>query len=91
MGRQEETSMSDLVASVIDAHGGLIRWRQHRAVTTTLVTGGGLWAMKGLIQDRTPRTMWASRHEEHASVAPFGKAGWPDTLYTLHEDAHKSF
>ena len=25
--------MSDLVASVIDAHGGLIRWRQHRAVT----------------------------------------------------------
>jgi hypothetical protein len=68
--------MNKLLADVIDAHGGLTRWKRHNALTTTIVTGGGLWAMKGLIQDPTPRTMWVSLHEERASVAPFGKPEW---------------
>lgn len=68
--------MNDLVAKVIDAHGGLNRWNQHRTVTATIVSGGGLWAMKGLVQDPAPRTMRVSLHEERASVAPFGKPEW---------------
>jgi hypothetical protein len=68
--------MNDLLTHVIDAHGGLTRWKQHNVLTATLVTGGGLWALKGLIQDPSPRTMQVSLHEERASVAPFGKPEW---------------
>jgi hypothetical protein len=68
--------MNDLLNSVIEAHGGLTRWKQHRALSATLVTGGGLWAMKGLIQDSAPRTMWVDLHEQRPSVTPFGKPEW---------------
>ena len=68
--------MNDLLNSVIEAHGGLARWKQHRTLSATLVTGGGLWAMKGLVQDSTPRTMWVDLHEQRASVTPFGKPEW---------------
>jgi hypothetical protein len=37
------------------------------------VTGGGLWALKGLIQDAAPRQMTVSLREEFASVTPFGQ------------------
>ena len=69
-----ETSrpMRSLLADVIEAHGGLDRWKRHHTLTATLVTGGGLWAMKGLVQDPKPRTMRVSLHEQRASVAPFG-------------------
>ena len=68
--------MNDLIADILDAHGGLRRWKQHRRLTVTLVTGGGLWGLKGLVQDSTPRTMSVALHEEQASVAPFGKPEW---------------
>jgi hypothetical protein len=68
--------MDDLMARVLAAHGGLDRWRQHDSITATIVTGGGLWALKGLIQDPAPRTMRATLHEQRASVAPFGKPEW---------------
>jgi len=68
--------MNDLLDRVIAAHGGLHRWKQHSSPTATIVTGGGLWAMKGLIQDPAPRIMRVSLHEEFASVAPFGNPGW---------------
>ena len=68
--------MNDLIADILDAHGGLRRWKQHRRLTATLLTGGGLWGLKGLVQDSTPRTMSVALHEEQASVAPFGKPEW---------------
>jgi hypothetical protein len=68
--------MTDLLARVIQAHGGLDRWKQHRTLTGTIKTGGGLWAMKGLIQDPNPRAMRVSLHEERASLSPFGKPEW---------------
>jgi hypothetical protein len=68
--------MPDLLARVIQAHGGLDRWKQHRTLTGTIKTGGGLWAMKGLIQDPNPRAMRVSLHEERASLSPFGKPEW---------------
>jgi hypothetical protein len=39
--------MSDLLASVIKAHGGLERWNTFEKVSTTIVSGGELWATKG--------------------------------------------
>ena len=68
--------MNDLVADVLEAHGGLRRWKRHQRLTATIVTGGGLWGLKGLVQDSTPRTMRVALHEELASVAPFGKPEW---------------
>ena len=68
--------MNDLLSEVIDAHGGLSRWKGFSSITATIVTGGGLWAMKGLVQDSNPREMTVALHEERASVAPFGQPDW---------------
>ncbi len=68
--------MADLLQQVLDAHGGLERWNTFNSVTATIVTGGGLWAMKGLVQDPNPREMTVSLHEEIASVSPFGNPDW---------------
>lgn len=66
--------MSDLLAQVVQAHGGLSRWRQKRTVQATIVTGGELWALKGVAQDASPREMTVELHEERASVRPYGAA-----------------
>jgi hypothetical protein len=68
--------LDDLLAQVINAHGGLARWNNFDSVTTTLLTGGGLWALKGLVQDANPREMTVALHAETASVAPFGQPDW---------------
>ena len=62
--------MSDLLASVIKAHGGLERWNAFEKVSTTIVSGGELWATKGIKVDTTPRRVTAAIHREWTSVAP---------------------
>jgi hypothetical protein len=64
--------MNDLLAKIIDAHGGMNRWRGFEKVAATIVTGGGLFALKGLMQDQNPRRMTAWLHEERSSVLPYG-------------------
>jgi hypothetical protein len=64
--------MGDLLDAVLDAHGGLDHWRQFDRVQATIVTGGGLWAIKGQPQDPTPRRMTVSLDREWASLLPFG-------------------
>jgi hypothetical protein len=68
--------MNELLAEVIDAHGGLDRWSSLNLGGATIITGGGLWGLKGLVQDATPRRMTVSLHEERASVNPFGDPDW---------------
>jgi hypothetical protein len=68
--------VNELLASIVEAHGGLDRWRRFNRVEATIVTGGALWGMKGLAQDQYPRRMSVSLHEEVASVAPFGDPDW---------------
>ena len=58
--------MSNLLARVLEVHGGLDRWRERTSLTAAIVTGGGLWALKGLVQDPTPRQMTVMLHEETA-------------------------
>ncbi|MBR0819915.1 hypothetical protein [Bradyrhizobium liaoningense] len=67
--------MIPLLANAIEAHGGLDRWNAHRRLAATIVTGGDLWALKGVDQDQVPRTMRIELHRERASVEPFGKPG----------------
>ena len=73
--------MIPLLADAIQAHGGLDRWKAHRRLTATIVTGGELWALKSVTQDQSPRTMRVDLHREWASVEPY-RQGWPaDRLY----------
>ena len=43
--------MNGLLARVLDAHGGIDRWKGYEKVEATIVTGGGFFALKGLPQD----------------------------------------
>jgi hypothetical protein len=64
--------MSDLLETVIEAHGGLDRWSQLDAVSARLVQDGALWAIKGqqgVLDDVFVR---ASLHQERGSHHPFG-------------------
>jgi len=64
--------MSDLLETVIEAHGGLGRWNQLDAVSVHGVNGGALWALKsqpGVLDDVFVR---ASLHQERESHHPFG-------------------
>eukprot|EP01132_Coremiostelium_polycephalum_P009487 gene9487-11635_t len=67
-----EEHMTDLLNRIVAAHGGLDRWAQFNTVQATIVTGGALWAMKGLHQDSDPRETTVWLHQERASVVPFG-------------------
>jgi hypothetical protein len=68
--------MNDLLKNALEAHGGLARWNKFTTLRVQIVTGGGLWALKGLIQDAAPRQMTVSLREELASVTPFGQPNW---------------
>ena len=73
--------MNELLAKIIDAHGGMERWNRHEKVDATIVSGGGLFPLKGVPQDSNPRRMTVWLHEERSSVLPYGA---PDqrTMFT---------
>ncbi|OBC16447.1 hypothetical protein A5784_26970 [Mycobacterium sp. 852013-50091_SCH5140682] len=64
--------MTDLVAEILQAHGGVTRWNEYSRVEATIVSGGKLWGIKGQPQDATPRRMSVTLHRQWASVQPFG-------------------
>lgn len=66
--------MNKVLASAIEAHGGIERWNELTMVRATIVSGGDLFVIKGMPQDPTPREMTVWLHEEHASVRPYGAA-----------------
>jgi hypothetical protein len=64
--------VSELLDTVIKAHGGLERWSQLDSVSAHLIQGGALWAIKGqqgVLDDVFVR---ASLHQERESHHPFG-------------------
>jgi hypothetical protein len=73
--------VNQLLAEIIDAHGGLDRWNGHEKVEATIVSGGGFFPFKGVPQDPSPRRMCVWLHEQRSSVAPYGA---PDqrTMFT---------
>jgi hypothetical protein len=56
--------MNKLLASILDTHGGLDRWTAYERLDATIVSGGGFFPLKGLIQDSSPRRMTAWLHNE---------------------------
>lgn len=73
-----------LLDEALDAHGGVERWRQHRGIASTIVTGGKLWGLKGIDMDRTPRRATTEFHRQWTQVAPFGDPDWAMTWTPEH-------
>jgi hypothetical protein len=73
--------MNELLARILNAHGGMDRWNQYDKVEATIVSGGGLFALKGVLQDPNPRRMTVWLHEERSSVMPYG-ASDQRTMFT---------
>src|SRR5579859_3665916 len=73
--------MHELLQRILDAHGGMDRWNGYERVEATIVSGGGLFPLKGIPQDSNPRRMTVWLHEERSSVLPYGA---PDqrTMFT---------
>ena len=73
--------MNALLDQILEAHGGVARWQRSAKVQASIVSGGSLFALKGLPQDSDPRRMTVWLHEQRASVRPFGA---PDqrTMFT---------
>jgi hypothetical protein len=66
--------MSDLLETVIEAHGGMERWSQLNNVSARLIQGGVLWALKGQAGVLDDVVVKAGLHEERVSHRPFGAA-----------------
>ena len=66
--------MPDLLATVIEAHGGLARWNQLDSVSARLIQGGALWTLKGQAGVLDDVVVTASLHDERVSHRPFGAA-----------------
>lgn len=73
--------MTDLATAIIDAHGGLDRWRQFSTLSAHLVQGGALWGLKGQAGLLDDTTVTIDLTQEKASHAPFG-ADQRRTLFT---------
>ena len=68
--------MNGLLADVIEAHGGSVRWNSFNKVSATIVCDGALWGMKSLDWDLDPRqlTVWLRR--QRSTLVPFGDPDW---------------
>jgi hypothetical protein len=54
--------MNELLGRILDAHGGMDRWNWYEKVDATIVSGGGFFALKGVLQDSNPRRMTVWLH-----------------------------
>src|SRR5258708_8459555 len=50
------SEMNELLEDVIAAHGGLARWKAFAKVQATIITGGALRGMKGLVPNEHMQT-----------------------------------
>ena len=82
--------MNQLLGNVLDAHGGMNRWNKYQKIEATILTGGGFFASKGMLQDSTLRRMSVWLHEKRSSVLPHGA---PDqrTMFTPDRIAIEKF
>jgi hypothetical protein len=69
-------TVSDLLDLAVAAHGGIERWNAYTTASATIVSGGQLWAIKGVVQDDAPRRLTVALHQEWSSLTPFGQPDW---------------
>lgn len=64
------------LSNVLDAHGGVERWRRFSNLTANVVAGGFLWGMKGYEIGGAPRTIASTFRRQSTHVGPFGNPEW---------------
>lgn len=64
-----------LLAEMLEAHGG-DRWRGAEGVSCTIVTGGGLWSLKGTPIAPVPRRATSTFRRQYTRISPFGEPDW---------------
>lgn len=69
-------SIVPLLAEVLEAHGGMDRFWSHRGLSSTIVTGGALWGIKGIEMPPTPRRVMTEFQRQWTAITPFGEEGW---------------
>lgn len=71
--------LNPLLADALEAHGGLQRWRNYTGLSSTIVSGGLLWGLKGIDMQPIPRTATTEFVRQKTSVTPFGNPDWTMT------------
>lgn len=66
---------SDLLDTVIAAHGGLDRWRSATRLTAEVQAGGALWGLKGQPGVLDRYRIDVDLHRQSATLAPFAEPG----------------
>jgi hypothetical protein len=64
--------MNALVSKIIDAHGGLERWKKFSLLKARLTQGGALWTLKGQPTTLSETSVTVDLVREWASHSPFG-------------------
>jgi len=64
--------MDALAQKIIDAHGGLDRWKQFASLSAHLTQGGALWGLKGQAGKLDDANVTVGLTEQWASHHPFG-------------------
>src|SRR5262245_21981291 len=72
--------MSDLLASVLEAHGGIGRWNQVARLTARLSLGGPFWGWKGWPDVYRDQTVTLETGHERITFEPFPRAGQHSVL-----------
>lgn len=66
--------MDKLLSQVLEAHGGLDRWRQVSTLTAHLSAGGPFWAARGWPDILADATVTLDTHRERITFTPFSGA-----------------
>src|SRR5882757_3272642 len=72
---RREPAMSDLLRSVLNAHGGLDRWSQVTELGADVRIGGALWGWKGYEGILADTHVTLDPHVQKLSLNPFGPPG----------------
>jgi hypothetical protein len=72
--------VSDLLADVLQAHGGLERWDKVTSLTARLSLGGPFWGWKGWPEVYRDQTVTMDAHREVISFEPFPHPGQRSVL-----------
>jgi len=86
--------MDKLASEIIDAHGGLTRWKSFSTLTAHLIQGGALWMLKGKAGVLDDTSVTIDLRRERASHAPFGdpsrKSIFTPALVELRSDTDET-
>ena len=78
--------MDELLAKVLDAHGGLERWNSITKLTARLSYGGPFWAARGWPDVYADQTVTIDAHHEYITFSPFTA---PDRVSVLEVDPER--